>query len=146
MAAIKVFTDFRDVVTNFNGGGVGEIIIDLRVNAGGEDALAAAISGLFCKDTAFYEYWAQYDLVSDSVKIYPQMLPMYKPITLQKYFNPNYPWVICILNRRERFLKTGGCPRESPEYQFRRRHSAGPAEIAEFQDFSVSTAVTVRSE
>lgn len=39
--AKKIFTDFRDLVANFNSNGARGMIIDLRVNAGGEDALSA---------------------------------------------------------------------------------------------------------
>ena len=90
-AAKKVITDFRDVVANFNNSDVRGMILDMRINAGGEDAIATAISGLFIKDTTFYEYWGILDTADDSIKIYQQMLPMYKPVTLQKYVNPAYP-------------------------------------------------------
>lgn len=35
-------------------------MFDLRINRGGSDAFAAAISGFFYTDTTFYEYWSFY--------------------------------------------------------------------------------------
>jgi hypothetical protein len=35
-------------------------VFDLRINRGGSDAFAAAISGFFYTDTTFYEYWSFY--------------------------------------------------------------------------------------
>jgi carboxyl-terminal processing protease len=52
----QIYLDFRNAITNFNAQGVPGLILDMRVNLGGEDALSAAFSGFFYSDTTLYEY------------------------------------------------------------------------------------------
>jgi carboxyl-terminal processing protease len=87
----KIYTDFRDAITGFISQGVRGMVIDMRVNAGGDDALSAAFSGFFYKDTVLYEYQTWYNPSDDSVEIWPQPIPHFNPVTLQGYINPKYP-------------------------------------------------------
>jgi carboxyl-terminal processing protease len=90
-AVRKIYTDFRDVIMSFNNNGVQGMILDMRVNAGGDDALSAAFSGFFYKDTVLYEYQTWYNPTDDSIEIWPYRIPHYNPQTLQGYINPKYP-------------------------------------------------------
>jgi hypothetical protein len=76
---------------SFNNNGVQGMILDMRVNAGGDDALSAAFSGFFYKDTVLYEYQTWYNPTDDSIEIWPYRIPHYNPQTLQGYINPKYP-------------------------------------------------------
>ncbi|MDD4602774.1 MAG: S41 family peptidase [Bacteroidales bacterium] len=87
----QIYLDFRNAITNFNAQGVPGLILDMRVNLGGEDALSAAFSGFFYSDTTLYEYMTWYDPDSDSLKIWPYLVNHYNPVTLQAYTNPKYP-------------------------------------------------------
>jgi len=87
----KIYTDFRDAISNFNNNGATGMILDMRVNAGGDDALSAALSGFFYNDTTLYEYQTWYNPADDSIEIWPERIPHFNPQTLQGYTNPNYP-------------------------------------------------------
>jgi carboxyl-terminal processing protease len=87
----KEYNDFRDALTGFGQQGVRGLVLDFRVNCGGDDALSAAIAGLFYPDTALYEFQTWYDPVSDSMKIWPLPLAHYDPLTLSPVYRPAYP-------------------------------------------------------
>ena len=87
----KIYTNFRDAITGFITQGVHGMVIDMRLNAGGDDALSAAFSGFFYKDTVLYEYQTWYNPSDDSVEIWPQPILHFNPVTLQGYINPKYP-------------------------------------------------------
>jgi len=87
----KEYTDFRDALTGFNQVGVRGVVLDFRVNSGGDDALAAAIAGFFHPDTAFYEFWTLFNPVSGSVEIWPDRIAHYDPLTLNPVYRPEYP-------------------------------------------------------
>ena len=55
---------FREAMESFMEKNVPGIIVDLRGNAGGDDAMAAKFSGYFYSDTTVYEYVTHYDVVS----------------------------------------------------------------------------------
>lgn len=67
----KIYTDFRDAISGFISQGVRGMVLDMRVNAGGDDTLSAAFSGLFYKDTVLYEYQTWYNPADDSIEIWP---------------------------------------------------------------------------
>ena len=90
-AVRKIYTDFRDAVAGFISQGLRGMVLDMRVNAGGDDALSAAFSGLFYKDTVLYEYQTWYNPADDSIEIWPQPILHFNPVTLQGYINPKYP-------------------------------------------------------
>lgn len=91
-AAVKqIYTDFRDAITSFNTQGVHGLVIDMRINAGGDDALSAAFSGFFYPDTVLYEYQTWYNPAHDSIEIWPAPIPHFNPVTVQGYINPKYP-------------------------------------------------------
>jgi len=87
----KEYNDFKDALTGFNQQGVRGVVLDFRVNCGGDDALSAAIAGLFYPDTAFYEFQTWYDPASDSNKIWPLRLAHYDPLTLNPVYRTYYP-------------------------------------------------------
>jgi len=87
----KIYTDFRDAISYFNSNNVSGMILDMRVNAGGDDALSAALSGFFYKDTVLYEYLTWYNPTDDSIEIWPLPISHFNPQTVQGYINPNYP-------------------------------------------------------
>ncbi len=87
----KEYNDFRDALTGFEQQGVRGVVLDFRVNCGGDDALSAAIAGFFYHDTAFYEFQTWYDPASDSIKIWPLRLAHYDPLTLKPVYRPGYP-------------------------------------------------------
>ncbi|MEI7980679.1 MAG: S41 family peptidase [Bacteroidota bacterium] len=60
-ALAGIYIAFRDALTVFKNDGVPGLILDLRVNAGGEDRLSAALSGFFTTDTTLYEYQSFYN-------------------------------------------------------------------------------------
>jgi carboxyl-terminal processing protease len=91
VAVRKIYTDFRDAIAGFISQGVRGMVIDMRVNAGGDDALSAAFSGFISKDTVLYEYQTWYNPADDSVEIWPQPILHFDPVTLQGYVNPKYP-------------------------------------------------------
>jgi carboxyl-terminal processing protease len=90
-AVRQIFTSFRDAISGFISQGVRGMVLDMRVNAGGDDALAAAFSGFFYSDTSFYEYQTWYNPTDDSIEIWPSPIPHYDPVTMRGYINPNYP-------------------------------------------------------
>ncbi|MDP4281464.1 MAG: S41 family peptidase, partial [Bacteroidota bacterium] len=85
------YQTFREAITEFNNAGSRGMILDLRVNRGGYDMLAAVLSGFFQTDTSLYEYNYLYDYDSHSFSINPYPVPHFKPANLGTYFNPNYP-------------------------------------------------------
>lgn len=87
----KLITDFRDALTGFNQLGVPGVVLDFRVNSGGDDAVAAAIAGFFHPDTTFYEFWTLYNPVSGSIEIWPDRIAHYDPLTLNPVYRPEYP-------------------------------------------------------
>ncbi|MBN1198134.1 MAG: T9SS type A sorting domain-containing protein [Bacteroidales bacterium] len=87
----KEYNDFKDALTGFGQQGVRGVVLDFRVNCGGDDALAAAIAGFFHPDTAFYEFWTLYNPTSDSIEIWPDRIAHYDPLTLNPVYRPAYP-------------------------------------------------------
>ncbi|TSA38731.1 MAG: T9SS C-terminal target domain-containing protein [Porphyromonadaceae bacterium] len=87
----KIYTDFREAITVFNNAGTPGMILDMRVNTGGEDMLSAALSGFFSTDTILYEYQSYYNPGSGLFELYPLLLQHFNPQTLGPYTNPKYP-------------------------------------------------------
>lgn len=52
----EIYLEVREAITYFNEQNVDKLIIDLRLNAGGNDILGSAISGFFVDNPMFYEY------------------------------------------------------------------------------------------
>ncbi len=91
-AAVKqIYNGFRNAIEGFNTQGVHGLILDMRVNAGGDDALSAAFSGFFYQDTVLYEYQTWYNPANDSIEIWPESISHFKPGTAEGYINPKYP-------------------------------------------------------
>ncbi|MCX6286482.1 MAG: S41 family peptidase [Bacteroidetes bacterium] len=87
----QVYISFRQAITSFNTAGVPGMILDMRVNTGGEDLLSAALSGFFTTDTTLYEYRSFYNPGSGQFELWPLPLPHFNPQTLGTYINPKYP-------------------------------------------------------
>ena len=87
----KIYTDFRDALTYFSSADVQGLILDMRVNTGGEDMLSAALSGFFSTDTILYEYQSFLNPNSGEFELWPLSLAHFNPQTLGPYFNPDYP-------------------------------------------------------
>ena len=87
----QIYTIFRQGITSFISAGTKGMILDMRINTGGEDYLSAAISGFFTTDTTLYEYRSFYNQLSGQFDIYPFPLPHFNPQTLGTYINPKYP-------------------------------------------------------
>lgn len=88
---IKLYTDFRDAIASFIEGDVQGLILDLRSNYGGADALAAALSGFFYNEKAFYERLAWYNPETDTLEIVPDPMPHFNPLTLEFQTISGYP-------------------------------------------------------
>jgi carboxyl-terminal processing protease len=89
---IDLYTDFRDAIISFINSNVPGMILDLRSNVGGFDGIAAALSGFFYDEVAFYEYQTWYNPESDSLEIVPMPIEHLNPATLEFYINPEYPY------------------------------------------------------
>ncbi|MCX6283985.1 MAG: S41 family peptidase, partial [Bacteroidetes bacterium] len=87
----SVYTQFRQAVSSFNIAGAPGMILDMRVNTGGEDLFSAALSGFFTTDTTLYEIQAFYNAMSHQFDIWPFPLPHFNWRTLATYINPKYP-------------------------------------------------------
>jgi len=87
----KVYTDFKDALMSFDQQGVKGLVIDMRVNCGGDDALSAAISGFFQTDTVLYEYQTWYNPADDSIEVWPLPIAHFDPVTLHPVYRQNYP-------------------------------------------------------
>ena len=90
-AMAQVYTSFRQAITSFITAGSRGMILDMRVNAGGEDLLSAALSGFFTTDTTLYEYTSYYNQLSGLFELWPLPLPHFNPQTLGTCINPKYP-------------------------------------------------------
>ncbi|MCX6234807.1 MAG: S41 family peptidase [Bacteroidetes bacterium] len=86
-----IYTDFRDAITLFNANDSPGMILDMRVNTGGEDMLSAALSGFFSTDTILYEQQSFYNPASGQFELWPLPIPHFNPQTLGPYINPAYP-------------------------------------------------------
>ncbi|WP_245543798.1 S41 family peptidase [Maridesulfovibrio salexigens] len=65
----KLFNDFKEAMEFMATNNVPGLIIDLRGNGGGEDELAAKISGFFYAEETFYEYQNQYNAYNGLMEI-----------------------------------------------------------------------------
>ncbi len=90
-ATVKIYTDCRDAITRFTDHNVPALILDLRVNMGGYDALAAAISGFFYDHTTLYENQVWLNPETGTLEPVPVPVDHFSPTTLSFYTNPNYP-------------------------------------------------------
>lgn len=86
----KIYTDFREAITLFNTAGTPGMILDMRVNPGGDDKLSAALSGFFSPDTILYEYQSFLNPGTGIFELYPLPLEHFNPRTLGSYINPKY--------------------------------------------------------
>ena len=91
IALKNLYIEFRNAINTFISSNAPGLVIDLRVNMGGHDAIAAALSGFFYDATTLYEYQAWYDLEHDSIEIWPLQIEHFNPNTLAFYINPAYP-------------------------------------------------------
>ena len=69
MPPISVLTDFVSAFISLSSNPIVKqngMILDLRINSGGQDCFAAAVAGCFYSDTTFYEYESYYDPVTES--------------------------------------------------------------------------------
>ena len=87
----RVYTSFRQAVSSFITAGARGMILDMRINTGGEDLLSAALAGFFTTDTTLYEYRSFYNPGSGQFELWPLPLPHFNPKTLGTYINPKYP-------------------------------------------------------
>jgi len=61
---VTVVTDFMSAFINLLSANPKGMVVDLRINTGGQDAYAAAVAGCFYPDTTHYEYQSFYDPVT----------------------------------------------------------------------------------
>ncbi|MBU1114334.1 MAG: T9SS type A sorting domain-containing protein [Bacteroidetes bacterium] len=87
----EIYSGFAEAISYFINENVPGIVLDLRINEGGEDFLAAALSGFFYSDTTLYEYISFYNPTSGQFEIYPDFLPHINSQTGEPYINTNYP-------------------------------------------------------
>ncbi|MEI8005995.1 MAG: S41 family peptidase [Bacteroidota bacterium] len=90
-AMAQAYTGFRKAVDSFITAGARGLILDMRINTGGEDLLSAALAGFFTTDTTLYEYRSFYNPGTGQFDIWPLPLPHFNPQTLGTYINPKYP-------------------------------------------------------
>ncbi len=88
---ISIIFDFIKAFENLLSKNVKGIVIDLRINTGGQDAFAAAVSGFFYSDTTHYEYWSEYDPVTSSFQRSKEILYHINLKTMSTYFPTRYP-------------------------------------------------------
>lgn len=87
----NLYTGFREAIALFNANNARGMILDMRVNTGGEDMLSAALSGFFTTDTLLYEQQFFYNPGSGQFELWPLPVPHFSPHTLGPYINPGYP-------------------------------------------------------
>ncbi|NJD21382.1 MAG: T9SS type A sorting domain-containing protein [Melioribacter sp.] len=66
---VSVLTDFMSAFISLSSNPTVKqngMILDLRINSGGQDCFAAAVAGCFYSDTTIYEYQSSYDPVTNS--------------------------------------------------------------------------------
>jgi len=66
---VSVLTDFMSAFIPLSSNPIVKqngMILDLRINSGGQDCFAAAVAGCFYSDTTFYEYQSFYDPATNS--------------------------------------------------------------------------------
>ncbi len=85
------YNDFKNTLLNFGQQGVKGLVLDFRVNCGGDDALSAAIAGFFHPDTALYEFQTWYNPALDSIEVWPLPIAHYDPQTLKPVYRQDYP-------------------------------------------------------
>jgi len=103
----KIFTDFRAGINALNAAGVKGLVLDMRINAGGEDAISAAVSGLFYPDTALYEIMTYFDTGTGHLEVVPEPIPCYDPVTAEAIPDAGFPdgHLYIIPNPAVRFTK-----------------------------------------
>ncbi|HNW72280.1 MAG TPA: S41 family peptidase [Bacteroidales bacterium] len=87
----QVYADFRDALLNIRNSGSHGLILDMRVNSGGMDALSAALAGFFYNDTALYEMLTWFNTETRMLEPIPLPIATFDPVTLQPRYNPAYP-------------------------------------------------------
>lgn len=87
----QVYADFRDALLNIRNSGSHGLILDMRVNSGGMDALSAALAGFFYNDTALYEMLTWFNTDTRMLEPIPLPIATFDPVTLQPRYNPAYP-------------------------------------------------------
>lgn len=66
---VPTVTQFKEILEDFEREQVHSLILDLRGNMGGADAMAAAILGFFYEERTFYEYTSWYNTVTQKFEI-----------------------------------------------------------------------------
>lgn len=87
----QVYADFRDALLTIRNSGSHGLILDMRVNSGGMDALSAALAGFFYNDTALYEMLTWFNTDTKMLEPIPLPIATFDPVTLQPRYNPAYP-------------------------------------------------------
>jgi carboxyl-terminal processing protease len=87
----KLYRDFRNALIAFKDSNVNGLVLDMRMNYGGLDALSAALCGFFYTDTVLYEYLSYFDPASSSLVLSPDRVGHLNQTTLDFEENPNYP-------------------------------------------------------
>ena len=86
-----VVTEFMSALMYLLSNNIKGMVVDLRINTGGIDAFAAAVSGCFYPDTTFYEYQSFYDPASTSFKISGEILNHLSFNTVSFFKPTQYP-------------------------------------------------------
>ncbi|MGD1006953.1 MAG: S41 family peptidase [Ignavibacteriaceae bacterium] len=65
----SVVTDFMNAFAALLADSIKGLVVDLRINTGGQDFFAAAVAGCFYSDTSLYEYQSFYDPTTSAFQI-----------------------------------------------------------------------------
>jgi carboxyl-terminal processing protease len=88
---LPIYYEFHNAMQYFIENNVPGLILDLRINDGGDDWLAAAAVSFFYPDTTLYECISGYDSLSNQFQIFNDYIPHINSQTMELYTNENYP-------------------------------------------------------
>ncbi len=89
----SIVASLNNAVAAFNAAGVTGVIVDIRDNPGGFDALAAVFGGLFYDHTELYEHASFYNDATGQFEVLPQFTLSLEP--QESYFGGP---VVCLAN------------------------------------------------
>ena len=87
----SVITDFMSAIVSLISKNIKGLVLDLRINTGGQDFFAAAVAGCFYTDTTLYEYWSFYDPVTNTFQRSKDILDHLNFQTVSLYKPTKYP-------------------------------------------------------
>jgi len=88
---VSVVTDFMSAFLALLSANLKGMVVDLRINAGGQDAYAAAVAGCFYPDTTHYEYQSFYDPATSTFQRSKEILDHLSFQTISFFKPTQYP-------------------------------------------------------